>query len=104
MSDSSRRLEGRTVGVQPAQDTLGVPTLGAKVAAQVAGLGVGHVPLHLAADHIRDGRLVVRRIEEQRNGGALKVAWRGGEDVKALAWFRDRILAATSGYGLQARE
>lgn len=93
VSDTSRRLEGRTVGVQPAQETLGVPTLLAKVAAQVAGLGVGHVPRHLAAEHIRAGRLVVKQIEEGRSGGTLKLAWRSGEDGKALCWFRDRALS-----------
>lgn len=99
VSDTSRRLEGRTIGVQPAQDTLGVPTLAAKVAAQVAGLGVGHVPTHLAAAHIREGRLIVKQVEEQRTSGTLKVAWRSGEDGKALAWLRDRILVAGRDYG-----
>lgn len=94
VSDSSRRLEGRTIGVQPAQDTLGVPTLAAKVAAQVAGLGVGHVPQHLAAAHIREGRLLVKAVEEERNGGTMKIAWRSGEDGRALSWFRERILSA----------
>ena len=94
VSDSSRRLEGRTIGVQPAQDTLGVPTLAAKVAAQVAGLGVGHVPMHLAAAHIREGRLLVKKVEEERSSGSLKIAWRSGEDGKALAWFRDHLLSA----------
>ncbi len=94
VSDTSRRLEGRTIGVQPAQDTLSVPTLAAKVAAQVAGLGVGHVPLHLAAAHIREGRLLIKKVEEQRTSGTLKIAWRSGEDGKALAWIRDHMLAA----------
>jgi DNA-binding transcriptional LysR family regulator len=97
VSDSSRRLEGRTLGVQSAQDTLAVPTLAAKVAAQVAGLGVGHVPLHLAAGPIRDGRLRVKAIEEPRGGGTAKLAWRSGEDGKALAWWRDRLLSAGLG-------
>lgn len=92
VSDSSRRLEGRTIGVLPAQDTLSVPTLAAKVAAQVAGLGVGHVPMHLAAEHIRAGRLLVKQVESERSGGLLKVAWRSGEDGKALSWIRDHIL------------
>lgn len=94
VSDTSRRLEGRTVGVQPAQETLGVPNLAAKVAAQVAGLGVGRLPQHLAAPHLREGRLVVKQVEEGGSGGTLKVAWRGGEDGKALMWFRDRVLSA----------
>lgn len=99
VSDSSRRLEGRTVGVQPAQDTLVVPSLAAKVAAQVAGLGVGFVPPHLAAEHIRAGRLIVKQVESDRATGMLKVVWRSGEDGKALAWFRDRILSNGSDWG-----
>jgi len=96
VSDSSRRLEGRTIGVQPAQDTLGVSSLKAKVAAQVAGLGVGHVPPHLAATWIRDGRLIVKQVEAERPSDVSRMAWRSGEDGRALAWFRDRLLAAAS--------
>ena len=95
VSDTSRRLEGRTIGVQPAQDTLTVPTLAAKVAAQVAGLGVGHVPTHLAAQHIREGRLLVKKVEEERSSGTLIIAWRSGEDGKSLTWFLDRLLCTT---------
>ena len=97
VSDSSRRLEGRTVGVQPAQDTLGVPSLSAKVAAQVAGLGAGRLPLHLAAEHIRAGRLVVKTVESEHSASTLKIAWRSGEDGRALAWLRDRLLSAGGG-------
>lgn len=99
VSDTSRRLEGRTIGVQPAQETLHVPTLTAKVAAQVAGLGVGSVPRHLAAESIREGRLLVRKTESDRPGSTLKIAWRSGEDGKALSWFRDRLLSAGSAWG-----
>lgn len=94
VSDSSRHLQGRTVGVQAAQDTLNVPTLAAKIAAQVAGLGVGNVPRHMAAEHIQAGRLIVKRTEIERSIGTLKLAWRPGQDGKALAWFRERILSA----------
>ena len=91
VSDSSRRLAGRTIGVQPAQDTLVVPTLAAKVAAQLAGLGVGHVPVHLAAAHLAAGRLLAREIEDPRRGGMAQIVWRAGEEGRALAWWRDRL-------------
>ncbi|MDP3858693.1 MAG: LysR family transcriptional regulator [Stagnimonas sp.] len=97
VSDSSRRLAARTVNVQPAQETLHVPNLEAKVAAQVAGLGIGFLPAHLAAEHLRSGALLVKQVEEERSAGSLKLAWRSGEEGRALIWFRDRILAAGQG-------
>lgn len=94
VSDSSRRIEARTVNLQPAQETLHVPNLEAKIAAQLAGLGVGFVPSHLAAEHLRAGRLVSREVEGGSSASVLRVAWRAAEDGRALAWFRDRILSA----------
>lgn len=94
VSDSSRRIEARTVNVQPAQETLHVPNLEAKVEAQVAGLGVGFLPSHLAATHLLSRALIAKRVEEDRSAGSLKLAWRGGEEGRALVWFRDRILSA----------
>ncbi len=97
VSDSSRRIAGRTAGVQPAQDTLHVPSLHDKIAAQVAGLGVGFVPPHMAAGEIASGALVVKAVEDQRDRTSLQIAWREGEDGRALSWWRDRLLAANSG-------
>ena len=54
-ADSSRRLPPRTVGLIAGQDTLTVPDLAAKTAAQVAGLGCGFLPAHLAALGDRGG-------------------------------------------------
>ncbi len=65
-ADSSRRLAPRSGGIQTGQDVLVVPTLSAKVAAQIAGLGVGYLPEHLARPHLASGRLVSRRIDALR--------------------------------------
>ena len=100
VSDSSRRIAGRSAGVQPAQETLHVPTLQAKIAAQVAGLGVGYVPPHLAADEIASGALVVKKVEAERERTLLRIAWREGEEGRALAWWRDRLLAGQTEGGL----
>jgi DNA-binding transcriptional LysR family regulator len=98
VSDSSRRLEGRSVGICPAQETLSVPNLAAKVSAQVAGLGAGRLPPHLAAAHLQAGRLVQKSVEAEMPGGTLKLAWRSGEEGKALNWFKARVLRATEGW------
>lgn len=89
-ADSSRRLPSSSHGVLPNQDTLVVPTLAAKLQAQIAGLGVGYLPAHFAAPHVAAGRLVVKTVEEDRDSALLRIAWRAGDDGQALRWFRDR--------------
>ena len=91
-ADSSRKLAPRSGGIQLGQETIVVPTLAAKIAAQAAGLGVGFLPAHLVPPHLRTGQLVTRRVASVRAPTALHVAWRGGEEGRTLQWFRDRLL------------
>jgi DNA-binding transcriptional LysR family regulator len=93
MADSSRRLPARTVGLVSGQDTLTVPGMDAKIAAQTAGLGVGFVPARLAAPFIQSGRLVARRTEEETPSEPLFLAWHTRRRGRTLAWFRERVLA-----------
>lgn len=93
-ADSARRLPARSLGVQPNQDTLIVPTLAAKLEAQRRGLGVGYLPEHLARPEVAAGRLVIKRTTHKREDSALRIAWRTGEEGRACAWFRERILRA----------
>ncbi len=99
MADSSRRLPARTVGLVSGQETLTVPGMLDKIAAQAAGLGVGFVPETLAAAHLDSGRLLVRRIEEEAPSEALFLAWHTRRRGKTLNWFRERL---TSGGAYQA--
>jgi DNA-binding transcriptional LysR family regulator len=94
MADSSRRLPVRTVGLVSGQDTLTVPSMDAKIAAQVAGLGVGFVPESLAAPHVAAGRLVTRRVEEEAPHEPLFLAWQTRRRGRTLTWFRERLEAA----------
>jgi DNA-binding transcriptional LysR family regulator len=93
-ADSSRRLPPRTFGVLSGQDTLTVPDLDAKLAAQVAGLGCGFMPFALAAGAIDAGRLVVRRVEVPRPPLVLHAAWRAARPGRALAWWIDAATRA----------
>jgi len=90
-ADSSRRLPPRTVGLLTGQDTLTVPDLRAKLAAQVAGLGCGAMPWYLAADDVAAGRLVVKALEAVRPPARISAAWRESRPGKALAWWIDAI-------------
>jgi DNA-binding transcriptional LysR family regulator len=93
-ADTSRRLPPRSVGTLSGQETLTVPDLDAKLAAQVAGLGCGFLPFALAADAIADGRLVVRAVEMPRPSLRLQVAWRAARPGRALAWWIDAAMHA----------
>jgi DNA-binding transcriptional LysR family regulator len=90
-ADSSRRLPPRTVGLLTGQDTLTVPDLPAKLAAQVAGLGCGAIPWYLAAAEVAAGRLVVKALETARPPSRAQAAWRESRPGKALAWWIDAI-------------
>lgn len=91
IADTSRELDARSVGLLEGQDTLRVPDIRAKVSAQVAGLGVGHVPRWLAAPEIAAGRLVEKEIADPRPAMALHLAWRSRHIGKALRWFLDEL-------------
>ena len=91
IGDSSRGLPSRSVGLLTGQDTLTVPDLESKVAAQAAGLGCGYLPTHAAAPLIKAKRLVVKAVEEVPPVGNLYYAWRSQEKGKALRWFLERL-------------
>lgn len=91
LGDTSRQLAPRSSGLLAGQPVLAVPDVAAKVAAQVAGLGVGHLPWRLAAPEIAAGRLVRRRTVEPRPPVPLHLAWPTRHRGKALAWFVERL-------------
>ncbi len=86
-ADSSRHLAPRTVGLVTGQDTLTVPDMDAKLAAQVAGLGCGFLPAFAAAADIAAGRLVVKAVDPPRQSARLHAAWREARPGRALAWW-----------------
>ena len=91
IADTSRQLLARTAGLLSGQDTLVVPDFAAKLAAQAAGLGVGHLPRPLVAPEIAAGRLVEKRTGEALPDLPLYVAWRSDHEGLALAWFLRRL-------------
>jgi DNA-binding transcriptional LysR family regulator len=103
-ADSSRRLPARSNGIQPGQEVLVVSSLAAKAAAQIAGLGVGYLPEHIARPHIEAGRLVERQVAAERSPVTMHLAWRSGEEGRALQWFRDRILEEPGVRALMGRQ
>jgi len=91
IADTSRTLPVRTVGLLSGQDVLTVPSLEAKTAAHVAGLGVGFLPRAIAEREAAAGRLRIFEVENPRAPVEVLIAWRPGSTGKALRWFTSRL-------------
>ena len=91
IADTSRTLLPRTVGLLTGQDVLTVPSLEAKAAAHVAGLGVGFLPRWIAEREAFAGRLVILEVIAPRAPGDMVMAWRPGKEGNALRWFVRRL-------------
>jgi DNA-binding transcriptional LysR family regulator len=88
IADTAQRFEPVTVGVQAGQDVLTVPSLAAKVEAQLRGLGCGRLPENLVRRHVEAGRLVVLETEDRPNLGQLHYAWRrSAAQGRGLTWW-----------------
>lgn len=87
IADTSRELAARTIGLLEGQDILRVPNMAAKAGAQIAGLGVGHLPVWLAGPEIAAGRLVEKVLADPRSPMPCHIAWRTRQVGKALGWF-----------------
>jgi DNA-binding transcriptional LysR family regulator len=88
VADSSRNLPPRTVGLISGQDVLTVHSIHAKLAAHVAGLGVGYLPTHIAKAAVSAKKLKVLSVASPRkHEGELVAAWRPNRTGKALRWF-----------------
>lgn len=90
-ADSSRNLPPRTSGLLSGQDVLTVPDMRSKIAYQIAGLGIGHLPLHLTRAAVEAGQLIVKRVMEPRAVSPLLVAWCTAHRGKALEWFLKQL-------------
>ncbi|WOB06111.1 LysR family transcriptional regulator [Piscinibacter gummiphilus] len=91
VADSARGGAPRSTGIAEAADVLTVSSLHAKLAAQVAGLGVGFLPEPIAAMPIAQGQLVPLQVAAPKPRLQLSVAWRGSEGGPALSWFVERL-------------
>lgn len=91
LADTSRNLPPRSSGLAGNEATLTVTTPAAKLAAQIAGLGIGHLPRGMVAPHLAVGTLVEKRLAEAAPPVQLALAWRSREKGKALNWWVERL-------------
>lgn len=91
VGDTGHSLPRMTSGLLTGQETLTVPSIEAKLAAQVAGLGCGHLPRTLAAPFIASGALIEKETVDAKLGGAVHIAWRSSARGKSLKWFLTQL-------------
>lgn len=91
VGDTGRALPSITSGLLTGQQTLTVPSLGAKLMAQLAGLGCGHLPRAMAAPHFASGALIEKQTLEAKPSGRNQIAWRTASRGKSLKWFVSRL-------------
>ena len=99
VADSIQRGNGVTFGLLTGQDVFTVPSMQAKLDAQLRGLGGGNLPLCMASPYIETGRLVVKKTERSQRVADLHYAWRGGKTAtqgRALQWWLQHLDSPTT--------
>jgi DNA-binding transcriptional LysR family regulator len=93
VADSVQRGTAVTVGLLAGQDVLTVPTMRAKLDAQLRGLGGGFVPEPMARPYIESGRLVAKQVQRSTERRArITYAWRSaGGPGRALRWWLEQL-------------
>ncbi len=108
VSDSAlQRGMALTIGLLAGQDVFTVPTMRAKLDAQLRGLGGGFLPEPIARPYIESGRLVVREIQRApRRAIRLSYAWRNPGNLgpgRALQWWLGQLESAATRAALLQR-
>jgi len=91
VADTSRLALARSYGVQTHQERLAMPSMRAKIAAQVAGLGVGWLPLEKVRQHLAQGTLLAQATQDPREPNLLFVGWHSHRAGPALQWWVDKL-------------
>ena len=90
VADSVQRGSGLTFGLLGGQDVFTVPSMPAKLEAQLRGLGGGFLPEPLARPYIETGRLVVRQVDRPTRMVRVSYAWctpASTAQGRALQWW-----------------
>ncbi len=107
VADSVQRGSGLTFGLLGGQDVFTVPSMRAKLDAQLRGLGVGFLPESLARPFVDSGRLLVREVERPTRVARVSYAWRSptrGTQGRALQWWLQQLESPATRTALLERQ
>ena len=90
--DSTTKTQTMSTGLSHQERHFYVPGMTEKIKAQIAGLGIGYLPKFRIHDELKNGSLVeLKTLENRTSQGKLVLAWRKGNNGKALEWFVRRL-------------
>jgi DNA-binding transcriptional LysR family regulator len=98
VADTARQLAPMTVGILPGQDVLTLPSIAAKLEAQLRGLGCGFLPEPMVRPHIAAGRLVRKEVASPPRVVTTHYAWRqvSAQPGMALTWWLHQLSSPTT--------
>lgn len=91
--DSVRNSAAVTYRLFSKKPVLRVPSVGDKIKAQKAGLGIGYLPLDQIQQELQSGELVPLDISGVDNNTQIFVSWHKEAKGKALQWLVAQLLA-----------
>ena len=98
VADSIPQGNGITIGLLAGQDVFTVPSMSAKLDAQLRGMGAGFLPEPMARPYIERGELVACQVLRPQRSGHIGYAWRqspegqsGTTGARALQWWLNRL-------------
>ncbi len=100
IGDTTRFLPHLQYGLVQNRNCLSVPDTDAKLQAILLGIGCGFLPERLAKQHVRAGRLVLLRVETPHPPSQSTLAWRAGENGRALKWWIEQLTRPRLAQGL----
>ena len=91
VGDGARASTDRTVGLLLGQRRITVPSMQAKIACQIAGLGHGFLPRACIRAELEQGVLVELQVETPRPPETFSLAWRIESMGEGLKWWCQRL-------------
>ncbi|WP_394790582.1 LysR family transcriptional regulator [Rhodoferax sp.] len=107
VADSTQRGKALTFGLLGGQDVFTVPSMRAKLEAQLRGLGCGFLPEGLARPYLETGRLVSRKVDRPSRVIHISYAWRAesaGTHGRALQWWLQQLKSPATRTALLERQ
>ncbi len=90
--DSAQRFTRQAANLFSETSRITFSSLELKRQAQIAGLGVGFLPLNLIKEDIKHGRLVVKKVKKCKPEGLFYLGWNNEKNAKAQQWLIRQIL------------
>lgn len=102
VADTARDLAPMTIGILPGQDVLTLPSMSAKLEAQLRGLGCGFLPETMVRPHVAAGRLVQKAVDSPPRVARTHYAWcqPGAQPGMALTWWLHQLASPATRHAL----